>query len=71
MTMNKKFHPKSDIDQLYVPWSKGGRGLIDCKTCVVTDENSLGLYVKNHVELLFVAVKDSNTIPACEESMTP
>ena len=71
MTMNKKFHPQSDIDQLYVPWSKGGRGLIDCKTCVITDENSLGWYVKNHVEPLFVAVKDSNTIPACEESMTP
>ena len=28
MTMNKEFHPKSDVDRLYVPRSKGGRGLL-------------------------------------------
>ena len=27
MTINEEFHPKSDIDRLYVPRSKGGRGL--------------------------------------------
>ena len=71
MTMNKDFHPKSDIDRLYVSRSKGGKGLIDCKNCVVTEENSLGWYVKNHVESLLVVLKDSNTIPACEESVKP
>ena len=71
MTMNKGFHPKSDIDRLYVPRSKGGRGLIDCKNCFVTGGSSLGWYVKNHIETLLVAVKESNTIPACEESVKP
>ena len=71
LTMNKEFHPKSDIDRLYVPRSKGGRGLIDCKNCVATEENNLGWYVKNHVEPLLVALKESNTISGCEESMKP
>ena len=48
-----------------------GRGLIDCKNCVVTEENSLGWYVKNHVEPLLVAVKSCNTIPASAESVKP
>ena len=51
--------------------SKGGRGLIGCKSCVVTEENSLGWYVRNHDEPLLIAVKDSNTIPLCQESMKP
>ncbi|XP_063592543.1 uncharacterized protein LOC134769733 [Penaeus indicus] len=70
MTMNE-FHPKSDVDRLYVTRSKGGRGLIGCKSCVVTEENSLGWYVRNHDEPLLVAVKGSNTIPLCQESMKP
>ena len=55
MTTNKEFHPKSDIDRLYVLRSKDGKGLKDCKNCVVTVQNSLGWYVKNHVEPLLVA----------------
>ena len=69
--MNKEFHPKSDVDRLYVTRSKGGRGLIGCKSCVVTEENSLGWYIRNHDEPLLIAVKDSNTIPLCQESMKP
>ena len=42
MTINKEFHPKSDVDRLYISRSKGGRGLICCKNCVTTEENSLG-----------------------------
>ena len=71
MTMNTEFHPKSDVDRLYVTRSKGGRGLIGCKSCVITEENSLGWYVRNHDEPLLIAVKDSNTIPLCQESMKP
>ena len=71
MTMNKEFHPKNDVDRLYATRSKGGRGLIGCKSCVVTEEHSLGCYVRNHDEPLLVAVKDSNTIPGCQESMKP
>ena len=41
MTINKEFHPKSDIDRLYVPRRKGGRGLLSCKSCIMTEENTL------------------------------
>jgi len=62
MTINKEFHPKSDIDRLYVPRSKGGRGLLSCKSCIMTEENNLGWYVKHQAEPLLVAVKNSKTI---------
>ena len=57
LTINKEFHPKSDIDRLYVPRKKGGRGLISCKNCIASEENNLGWYVKNKVEPLLRAVK--------------
>ena len=41
MKIDKEFHPKSDVDRLYVTRSKGERGLIGCKSCVFTEENSL------------------------------
>ena len=41
MTINKKFHPKSVVDRLYVTRSKGDRGLIGCKSCVFTEEIAL------------------------------
>ena len=44
LTINKEFHPKSDIDRLYVPRKKGGRGLISCKNCIASEENNLGWY---------------------------
>ena len=63
MTINKEFYPKSDVDRIYISLSKGDRGLIGCKSCVITEENSLGWYVVNHIEPLIVAVKESNTLP--------
>ena len=62
LTINKEFHPKSDIDRLYVPRKKGGRGLISCKNCIASEENNLGWYVKNKVEPLLRAVKRQGTI---------
>ena len=54
MTINKEFHPKSDVDRLYVTRSKGGRGLIGCKSCVITEGNSLSWYLMNHSEPLLL-----------------
>ena len=48
--MNKEFRPKSDTARLYVSRKKGGRGLISCKECVRTEENSLNLYIENSNE---------------------
>ena len=56
------FHPKSDVDRLYLAWAKGGRGLISCEGCVRSEENSLGLYVKNSEEDLLRGVKATDVI---------
>ena len=52
MVINKECHTKSNVNQLYVTRSKGGRGLIGCKHCDITEENSLGWYLMNHSEPL-------------------
>ena len=43
----------SDIHRLYLPRENGGRGLISRKGCIRTEENSLGWYVKNSVDLFY------------------
>ena len=48
----------------------GGRGLIGCENSVKKEENSLGLYVKNNMEPLLVAVRTSRTITH-EETVDP
>ena len=57
MTMNGALHPKSDVDRLYVPRKKGGRGLVGCEECVRTEENNLGWYIQNSEEKLLQGVK--------------
>ena len=64
LTLNKEFHPRSDVDRLYVSRMEGGRVLIGCKMCVKAEENSFGWYVKYHIESLIVAVRISNTVPS-------
>ena len=71
MMINKEFHPKSDVDRLYVTRSKGVRGLIGCKSCVVTEENGHGWYLMNHSEPLLIAVRESKTLPDCDKAMKP
>ena len=50
MPFNKELHPRRDVDRLYVSRMEGGRGLIGCKMCVKAEKNSLGWYVKHHIE---------------------
>ena len=40
----------------------GGRGLISCEGCIRIEENNLGWYVRNSVELLNEGVKAAETI---------
>ena len=60
--MNGAFHPKSDVDRLYVSRVNGGRGLISCEGCVTSEENSLGWYVKNSLEVLLQGVRATSVI---------
>ena len=46
LTLYGAFHPKSNVDRLYLPRPKGGRGLISFKSCIRSEENSVGFYIK-------------------------
>ena len=70
LTLNKKFHPRSDVNRLYVSRMEIGRRLPGCKMCVKAKENSLGWYVKHYIKPLITAVRISNTVPS-EDSTKP
>ena len=57
MTMYGALHPKSDVDRIYIPRAKEGRGLISCENCIRRKENNLGWYVKNSGQKLLEGVK--------------
>ena len=52
-------HSKSDIDRLYFKRKHGGRGLISIETFVRSEENNLGLYVRESNKMLLKGVKKS------------
>ena len=62
MTMYGAFHPKSDVNRLYLKRHDGGRGLIGIEHCVRAEENSLGFYVLNSTEMLIKGVCASGAI---------
>ena len=62
MTIHGALHPKSDVDRIYVPRGKGGRGLISCEGCIRSEENSLGWYFNHSPEQLLQLTKDSKVI---------
>ena len=62
MTLHGALHPKSDVDRLYLPRQKGGRGLISCKMCVKAGENNLAWYVNNSNERLMEGVRKTKIL---------
>ena len=58
LTMYGALHPKSDIDRLYLKRKYGGRGLISIETCVRSEENNLGLHVRESNKMLLKGVKN-------------
>ena len=57
LTIHGALHPKSDIDRLYLKRKHGGRGLISIETCVRSEENNLGLYVRESNVIFLKGVK--------------
>ena len=57
LTMYGTLHPKSDVERLYLKQKHGKRGLISIETCVRSEENNLGLYVRGSNEILLKGVK--------------
>ena len=51
-----------DVEKIYLPRQKGGRGLINIKMCVKLKENNPAFYVKNQhshlyaIEVILIAV---------------
>ena len=62
LTIHGMFHPRSDIDRLYVPRKRGGRGLMGCEDCVRAEENTVAWYIKNAVEPLLLEMRRSGMI---------
>ena len=54
--MHKGLRPKSDVDKLYVTRKEGGKGLVSCESTIRSEENNLGLYLKNSNESLLQGV---------------
>ena len=57
MTMYGALHPKSDVNRIYLPRARGGRGLISCERCIRSEENNMGWYVTNSIEPLQKGMK--------------
>ena len=66
MSMNKEFHPRSDVARLHVGRKKGGRGLISCENCVNTKINNLAWYGKHIKGNIVPKVGDLETIDLAE-----
>ena len=64
MIMIKELHPKTDVDRLRIFRTKRGKRHVGCKMSMKAEENSLTWYLKHHIELLIVAVRNNNTVPS-------
>ena len=51
------YHPKSNVDRLYIPRKKGGRGLISIEDCVELAIRGLEVYVHGSEKKLIQAAK--------------
>ena len=58
MTVHGALHPKSDVDLVYLPRQKRGRGLIGCEMSVKTQKNNLAWYVRISKERLMEEVRE-------------
>ena len=56
-TIYSVFHPKSDVDRLYIPRKEGERGLISIEDCVELAIRGLEVYVHESEERLIQAAR--------------
>ena len=56
-TIYGAFHPKSDVDRLYIPRKEGGRGLISIEDCVELAIRGLEVYVNGSEERFIQAAR--------------
>jgi len=58
MTLHKVLHPTADVDRLYVPRKKGGRGLLSVSDVVQVENSALATYVECHKDLIGIYMRD-------------
>jgi len=58
MTLFKALHPRTDVDHLYVPRWKGGRGLLSVSDAVKVEKSALATHVSHHENPIMVKVKE-------------
>ena len=58
MTMHKAFHPRDDVDRLYVSRKEGGRGLARTEDSVDTSIQRLEDYIEKHERVLIIAIRN-------------
>ena len=62
ITLHGALSRKGDVDRLYLPCQKGGRGLISCKMCVKVEENNLTWYIRNSNDRLMQGVRKTKIL---------
>ena len=68
-TMHKAFHPRDDVDRLYVPRKGGGRGFASIEDSVDTSIQWLEDYIEKHEGGLITAIRN-NTDNTIDNRMT-
>lgn len=56
-TISRGFHPKSDVDRVYIPRKEGGRDLISIEDCVKLAVSGLEVYVHESEERVIQAAR--------------
>ena len=59
MIMHKALHPRDDVDKLYVPRKKGGRGLTSIEDGVDTSIQRLKDYIEKLERVLLTAIRNN------------
>ena len=56
-TMHGSLHPRADVDRLYLPRDKSGRGLLSVEDSINKEQNALAFYVHNTEEPILKLTK--------------
>ena len=68
LTMHGGFHPKSDVDRLYLPRKLGGRGICSIEDCVEEERLSIAMYLSQNQEELLKFARKELKLPTENES---
>ena len=62
MTMYGALHPKLYVNRIFLSTARGTRGLISCESCIRSEENNMGWYLKYSTKPLLEAAKSAGIV---------